>query len=209
MDRSAQFHAGGSVSRSLPPFSMVGRCGPMFDGLRSTAQPSPVTSVLGAGREMVMTGGYSPQRAKRCEGRCRFMTKLVDVVHAAGARLLVVFFPLSYAIHKEDESRWRHLGVVDITQEADFDAAFVRYLNEHQIASINITQKLRNSANQGSGSTSGSTFTGRPPGTLWRREPLRTISRGDRRSELSALVSVVVARVSEDCLRHPLGRDVY
>ena len=65
--------------------------------------------------------------------------KLASIVRQTGARLLVVYFPLSYAIHREDESRWRHLGILDIPRQMAFDAAFVRYLNERQIPSIDIT----------------------------------------------------------------------
>jgi N-glycosylase/DNA lyase len=72
--------------------------------------------------------------------------KLAGVTRAAGVRLLVVYVPLSYAIHREHESRWRLLGIGDIRRQMDFDAAFVRYLNNCQIPSIGITQQLQRSA---------------------------------------------------------------
>lgn len=144
MDRSASFRWRECLKKSATVFYGWSLWA-MFDRLRSPPRSHPV---LGAGREMVMPALFSPT-SQEVRGSMQVYTKLVDLVHTAGARLLVVFFPLSYAIHKEDESRWRHLGVVDITQEADFDAAFVRYLNEYQIASIDITQQLRNSAESG------------------------------------------------------------
>ena len=76
-------------------------------------------------------------------------SNLSGIVRAAGARLLVVYVPLSYAIHREDESRWRHLGIRDIPRQMAFDAAFVHYLNERQIPSIDITQQLQKSAQVG------------------------------------------------------------
>ena len=75
--------------------------------------------------------------------------KLGSIVRQAGARLLVVYAPLSYAIHKEDESRWRHLRARDIQRQMTFYAAFVRYLNERQIPSLDITQQLQKSAQAG------------------------------------------------------------
>jgi hypothetical protein len=75
--------------------------------------------------------------------------KLASIVHQTGARLLIVHVPRSYAIHEEDESRWRHLGVLNIPGEIAFDAAFVRYLNEHQIHSMDLTPQLKTSAQAG------------------------------------------------------------
>jgi hypothetical protein len=61
----------------------------------------------------------------------------------------VVYVPLSYAIHREDQSRWRLLGISDIPRQMAFDAAFVRYLNECLIPSISLTQQLQKSAATG------------------------------------------------------------
>ena len=76
-------------------------------------------------------------------------SNLAGMVRAAGARLLAVFVPLSYAIHREDESRWRHLGIRYSRRQMAFDAAFVRYLNEWQISSIDITPQLQKFAQAG------------------------------------------------------------
>jgi len=77
----------------------------------------------------------------------QFYKKLASIVGQAGARLLVVYVPDSYAIHREDERRWRLLGM-DPRQMA-FNAAFVRYLNEWQIPSVNLAQQLQQSARGG------------------------------------------------------------
>ena len=61
----------------------------------------------------------------------------------------MVYLPLSYAIHREDESRWRHLGIRDIPRQMAFDTAFVHYLNECQIPSLDITPQLQKSAQGG------------------------------------------------------------
>jgi hypothetical protein len=73
--------------------------------------------------------------------------KLASIVRQAGARLLVVYVPDSFVIHKEDESRWRLPGI-DPRQVA-FNAAFVLYLNKCQIPSLNTTQQLLQSARGG------------------------------------------------------------
>src|SRR5262249_40540328 len=75
--------------------------------------------------------------------------KLTSIVNQTGARLLIVYVPLSYAIHREDESRWRQLGVLNVRQQIAFDATFVRYLNERQIHSIDLTPQLKTSAQAG------------------------------------------------------------
>jgi hypothetical protein len=115
----------------------------------SPAQPEERGGiVLGAGRKMFAPAPFAPTDQIVRES-LQVYNELVGATSAAGARLLVVFIPLSYAIHKEDESRWRHLGMRDIAKGAAFDAAFVRDLNERQIPSIDITGPLRKSAESG------------------------------------------------------------
>jgi hypothetical protein len=105
-------------------------------------------AVLGAGREIPAPINFEPTNPKVHEAML-FYYKLASTVRQAGARLLVVYVPLSYAIHRGDESRWRLLGMGDISQRMAFDAAFVRYLIECQIPSINLTQQFRKSARSG------------------------------------------------------------
>jgi hypothetical protein len=111
--------------------------------LPHSSEPGDV--VLGTGREMVASRDFDPKRSEVREAM-RVYSKLAGAVRAAGARLLVVYVPLSYAIQKEDESRWRHLGIRDISRQMAFDAKFVHYLNEQQIPSIDTTQRLKDSS---------------------------------------------------------------
>jgi hypothetical protein len=122
----------------------------MLDSIRSPAHPGERgNAVQGVGRQMYAAPAqFDPTKPDVLESMVVY-SKLLSATSAAGARLLVVFFPLSYAIHREDESRWRHLGIVNVAREAAFDAAFVRYLNENQISSIDITKQLRRSAESG------------------------------------------------------------
>jgi hypothetical protein len=113
---------------------------------------SPVRSgdsgaVLGAGRKIDAPINFGPTHPQVRESML-FYNKL-GIVRQAGARLLLVYAPLSYAIHREDESRWSLLGIRDIPRQMAFDAAFVRYLNECQIPSIGLAQQLRISARGG------------------------------------------------------------
>jgi hypothetical protein len=105
-------------------------------------------AVLGAGRDLPASTIFDPTHPEVREAM-HVYGNLAGVVRAAGARLLVVFVPLSYAIHREDESRWRQLGILDIRREMAFDADFVHYLNGCQIPSIDITQQLQKSAQVG------------------------------------------------------------
>ena len=75
-----------------------------------------------------------------------FYEHLAKAVQESGARLQIVYFPLSYVIYPEDENRWRHLGVRNVAAESAFDAAFVDYLNAQHIPAADITQDLRDAA---------------------------------------------------------------
>lgn len=117
--------------------------------IHSLAQPGEKgDAVLGAGRDMAAWTDFDPTRPEVREAM-HVYSNLAGTVRAAGVRLLVVYVPLSYAIHREDESRWRHLGIRDIINQMTFDAAFVHYLSEWQIPSIDITRQLQKSAQLG------------------------------------------------------------
>jgi hypothetical protein len=97
------------------------------------------------GREMVAPTDFDATQPEVREAMYVY-NKLAGITRAADARLLVVYVPLSYAIHREHETRWRLLGIRDIRRQMDFDAAFVRHLNNCQIPSIDFTQQLQRSA---------------------------------------------------------------
>ena len=109
---------------------------------------APPVAVLGAGRQIAPAADFDPAHSEVRESMYVY-NKLAGIVHATGARLLIVYFPLSYVIHREDESRWRHLGISDVSRQMAFDAAFVRYLNDGHIPTINITEQLHKSASTG------------------------------------------------------------
>jgi hypothetical protein len=105
-------------------------------------------SVLGAGREFVQVANFDPGKPVVRDSMV-FYRRLAKAVQESGARLRIVYFPLSYVIHPEDESRWRHVGVYNVEAEKAFDAAFVNYLNEQRIPAVDITKDLRNAATRG------------------------------------------------------------
>jgi hypothetical protein len=113
---------------------------------RALAGGDEPAEVVGAGRELTLQREFRPE-APAVQESLGVYRRLRDEARAAGAELLLVFFPLSYAIHAEDESRWRHHGVRDVELEQAFDAAFCAYLAEReQIPCLDITPELQRAA---------------------------------------------------------------
>ena len=104
--------------------------------------------VLGAGREMSSLVDFDTDDPKIAEA-LELYKSLDEAVREAGSDLLIVYFPLSYAIHHEDISRWQHLGVNDVPSQLAFDAAFVKHLNDLGIPCLNATQDLQEAAVEG------------------------------------------------------------
>jgi hypothetical protein len=119
-----------------------------FDAWLNSKSGSHSSAVLGAGRELVQEADFDVNRP-RVRDATVFYQHLAKAVQGSGARLQIVYFPLSYIIHPEDESRWRHLGVKNVEAQSAFDAAFVNYLSERHIPTVDITEDLRNAATHG------------------------------------------------------------
>jgi hypothetical protein len=114
----------------------------------STARSSEQSDAMSARREIAVPINFEPTEPE-VRDAMQFYNKLASIVCHAGAQLLVVYVPLSYAIHREDESRWRLIGIRDIPRQLSFDDAFVDYLNARKIPSIDLTRQLQNSARDG------------------------------------------------------------
>jgi hypothetical protein len=71
-----------------------------------------------------------------------FYQRLGNSISAAETKLLIVHFPLSYRVHREDVSRWKHLGVEDFTLDLSFNETFCGHLSQQGIPCLNITQDL-------------------------------------------------------------------
>jgi hypothetical protein len=106
---------------------------------------APSGGVEGAGRELQLHGEFDPNGSEVVKA-LDFYDDLRTTMDAAGARLLVVYFPLSYCVHRADLSRWKHLGVANVEAQIAFDDAFCRYLTDRGISCQNITQNLIHAA---------------------------------------------------------------
>jgi SGNH hydrolase-like domain, acetyltransferase AlgX len=112
------------------------------------AQRGEGNALLGAGRPI--SGGLTFDLASpMTQEAMQVYERIAGAVRACGARLQLVYFPLGFAVHPEDESRWRDQGMPDVARQMAFDAAFVRYLNERQIPAIDITRPLQAAATNG------------------------------------------------------------
>ncbi len=101
--------------------------------------------VVGAGRELHQTSRFDPRGPEERDA-IKFYELLAKTVRDSGAQLAIVYFPLSYGVHPQDESRWRHLGLKDVQAQKAYDAAFMRYLNKRDIPGIDISDALRRAA---------------------------------------------------------------
>ena len=117
--------------------------------VQNRLEPVQAKSVVGAGRAMEEPiAPFNPLGTTELKS-IGLYHQLKQAVQQSGSNLSVVYFPLSYSVHPEDETRWRHLGVRNIRGQQNFDAAFERYLNQHQIPVVNITRDLQIAAKKG------------------------------------------------------------
>jgi len=120
----------------------------IYTQLSSADDATTEGEILGAGRQMTAITDFDPSDP-RVRDALDFYAQLEQATRAAGSDLLVVYFPLSYAIHREDVSRWEHLGVKDVAAQMAFDAAFVRHLRERDIDAFDATPDLQQAAMAG------------------------------------------------------------
>jgi lysophospholipase L1-like esterase len=121
----------------------------MVTKLRSGgASAQPGEAIEGAGREMAVVGRFDRDEPA-VRDSLTYYEELRRSVEASEARLLVVYFPLSYVVHAQDIGRWQHLGVRDVQRQVEFDREFAHYLNQRGIPCVNLTQELVNEAARG------------------------------------------------------------
>jgi len=104
--------------------------------------------VLGAGRPLEMQADFDPL-SEEVAASLAFFERLRSVAERGGAGLQLVYLPLSYAVHREDEARWRHLGVYDVDAQKAFDAAYCGHLVTRGIRCLDITPDLVAAASAG------------------------------------------------------------
>jgi len=101
--------------------------------------------IEGAGRAMINRTVFNVDdpRVKESVG---LYTRFRDEVRQAGARLLIMHFPLPYVVHPEDLSRWVLHGVTNVTQQIQFNREFCSFLVRQGIACLNLTDQLMEAA---------------------------------------------------------------
>jgi hypothetical protein len=97
--------------------------------------------IAGAGRDLNLVGAFDPA-SPGVTASMAFYDELRAAVEGSGARLLLVYFPLSYVVHPQDLARWRHLGVQDVETQTAFDRAFGEYLGKRGFTCLNLTEAL-------------------------------------------------------------------
>ncbi|MFO0944946.1 MAG: hypothetical protein U1D30_03210 [Planctomycetota bacterium] len=111
---------------------------------QAMASRSP-EKIEGSGRELKSVEAFDPA-SPTVKDSMAFYDDLNQAVTATGAKLLVVYFPLAYGVHKEDIERWRHQGVRDVAGQIAFDDAFSKYLNSQGITTLDLTGELTKAA---------------------------------------------------------------
>jgi hypothetical protein len=104
--------------------------------------------VEGAGRSLILHDRFDPE-APSLRPALDYYRNLQAKVAEAGARLIVAYLPLSYAVHRQDIARWRHSGVTDPDRAAAFDEAFCSHLNTRGIECVDMSADLRRAAAAG------------------------------------------------------------
>jgi len=103
--------------------------------------PNSDSRVEGAGRPLEEQPHFNPED-EGTRGAMSFYNHLSNSVSANKSKLLVVHFPLSYVVHRQDMIRWRHLGVGDVDTQIVVNDRFCGYLNQVAIPCLNITRDL-------------------------------------------------------------------
>jgi SGNH hydrolase-like domain, acetyltransferase AlgX len=104
--------------------------------------PSSNGEVLGAGRKLERAPEFNPDAPDEKTSMV-YYSRLERTAQENGARLSIVYFPLSYCIHRGDLIRWRHLGAdPDIDGQIAFDRSFCGYLNREGVDCLNVTPDL-------------------------------------------------------------------
>ncbi len=111
-------------------------------------RPSEGGAILGGGREAKVEGTFDPDSPQVAESLA-YYRELQETVESSGAKLLIVYVPLSYCVHPEDIARWSHLGVGNVQGQIAYDAAFCDYLSAHGYDCLNTSAAHRDAASAG------------------------------------------------------------
>jgi hypothetical protein len=104
-------------------------------------EPAKTRLVSGAGRQMQEQVEFTLED-ESTRRSLNYYHALQSAVSGAAAELLVVYAPLSYCVHREDMSRWRHLGVADVDGQIAFNREFCACLARQGIVCVDATEDL-------------------------------------------------------------------
>jgi hypothetical protein len=114
--------------------------------LYTTLFPGRGQRINGAGRGLERAARFRPDAAE-VKVSLDYYRRLLRAADECGAKLTIVYLPLSYCVHRGDLARWRHLGVEDnIDEQIAFDREFCDYLDQAGEDCLNITPDLVKSA---------------------------------------------------------------
>jgi lysophospholipase L1-like esterase len=97
--------------------------------------------IQGAGRKLTESAAFDPANPALARS-LGFYRDLARTASEIDAQLLLVAFPLSYVVHPEDASRWRHLGVRNIEAQRAFDAPYCAHLEASGVPCLDISDAL-------------------------------------------------------------------
>ena len=101
--------------------------------------------IIGAGRDLSNYTKFDIGN-KEIKDSLKYYNELKSYCQSINAKLLIIYFPLSYIVHNEDVTRWKHLGVKDIQGEIVFNKEFCEYLNKNGIDCLNLSDDLISAA---------------------------------------------------------------
>jgi hypothetical protein len=97
---------------------------------------------------MHLYDAFNPQSPEVLDSM-KYYEDLRSTVEQSGAKLLVLFMPMSYCVHEEDAGRWAHLGVYNVERLNRYNADFCRHLQAAGFDCIDITEESREAAEKG------------------------------------------------------------
>jgi len=99
--------------------------------------------IAGAGRHLEQARPFSPDTPE-VKPSLVYYRRLAQAALKCGTRLSIVYFPLSYCVHRGDLARWRHLGVFNesIDDQIALDRDFCCYLRDKGFDCLDITPDL-------------------------------------------------------------------
>jgi hypothetical protein len=108
-------------------------------------EPKSGDRIEGVGREMELRDVFNSDNPEVLDAM-KFYEDLRRTVKQTGAKLLVIFIPMSYCVHEGDAVRWVHLEPANIERLNAYNADFTRHLKSAGFDCLDITDVSRQEA---------------------------------------------------------------